>query len=259
VLYWLLEVRVIGFRRPRLMKLVNRLARWHLRRQVPDPQLREKLTPDYIIGCKRILISDNYYPALVKPNVEVITTGVEAMNERSIVTGDGRELEVDTVIFGTGFHVTDPPIAARIHGRDGRSLAETWNSSMQAYLGTAVAGFPNLFFILGPNTGLGHNSMIYMVESQVEYVLDCLRVMKERGTELVEVRKEAQESYNSELQESMQGTVWTAGHCQSWYLDDTGRNTTLWPGWTFDFRRRTRRFDPDEYLLESRNERVAFS
>jgi len=255
VLYWLLEVRVLGFKNPRFMKAADRLARWHLRRQIPDSELRRKLTPDYTIGCKRILVSDNYYPSLREPNVELITAGVKKVRKRSVVTSEGTKLDVDTIIFGTGFHVTDPPIAARIRGRDGRRLDDAWVPGMQAYLGTTVAGFPNLFLLLGPNTGLGHNSMIYMIESQLNYVIDCLRVMRERAADVVEVREEAQSNFNESLQAAMHGTVWTAGHCKSWYLDDSGRNTTLWPGWTFRYRRHTRRFDPDKYVLASRAQR----
>jgi cation diffusion facilitator CzcD-associated flavoprotein CzcO len=249
-LYWLMEMRVVGFRKPALMRGADRIARWHLRRQVADPQLRAKLTPGYVMGCKRILIADDYYPALVKPNVEVVTDGVREVRAHSVVDGDGTERAVDTIIFGTGFHVADPPIAQRIRGRDGRTLAEHWGAGMTAYLGTTVAGFPNLFFMLGPNTGLGHNSMVFMIESQLNYVLDCLRVMGERGAHAVEVRRAVQDAYNDELQAAMRGTVWTAGRCKSWYLDDTGRNTTLWPHASFRFRRRTRRFDPDSYVLE---------
>ena len=252
LLYWSLELRVVGFQRPPLMKLAGRVAHWHLGKQVPDPQLREKLTPDYTMGCKRILISDNYYPSLTQPNVELVTDGVEEVRRGSIVSSDGTEREIDTIIFGTGFHVTDAPIAARIRGRDGRTLAEQWGHSMQAYLGTAVAGFPNLFFMTGPNTGLGHNSMVYMIESQLNYLFDCLRVMGERGAETVEVRQEAQDAYNEELEAAMKGTVWTAGHCRSWYLDDSGRNTTLWPRASYRFRQRTRRFDPENYVLGRR-------
>lgn len=249
LLYWSLEIRVVGFRRPRLMKLAERVARRHMRRQVPDPELRRKLTPDYTIGCKRVLISDNYYPALAQTNVEVVTDGIQEIREGSIVSPDGSEREVDTIILGTGFRVTDPPIAERIRGRDGRTLAEHWGGSIQAYLGTTIAGFPNLFFITGPNTGLGHNSMVFMVESQLNYVVDCLRVMRERGSQTVEVRQAVQDAFNEELQAEMKGTVWTAGHCKSWYLDDTGRNTTLWPSYSWSFRRRTRRFDSESYVL----------
>jgi len=249
LLYWSLETRVIGFKRPRLMKIAERVARRHMRRQVPDPSLRAKLTPDYTIGCKRVLISDNYYPSLAQPNVNVVTDGIEEIRSGSIVSADGIEREVDTIILGTGFRVTDPPIAERIRGRDGRTLAEHWDGSIQAYLGTAIAGYPNLFFITGPNTGLGHNSMVFMVESQLNYVIDCLRTMRERNAETVEVRPEAQDAFNDQLQASMKGTVWTAGHCKSWYLDATGRNTTLWPSYSWSFRRRTRRFDPESYVL----------
>jgi cation diffusion facilitator CzcD-associated flavoprotein CzcO len=251
VLYWLLETRVVGFRRPWVMKLADRAGRWQLKRQVPDPELREKLLPDYTMGCKRILISDNYYPSLTHPNVELVTDGIAEVRERSIVTSDGTEREVDTIIFGTGFSVTKQPIARHIRGRDGRTLAEHWETSMQAYLGTTVAGFPNFLVMTGPNTGLGHNSMVFMIESQLSYVLDCLRVLRECGAETFEVRPDVVERYNAELAKQMEGTVWTAGHCQSWYLDDTGRNTTLWPSFSYSFRRRTRRFDPESYELAS--------
>jgi cation diffusion facilitator CzcD-associated flavoprotein CzcO len=251
VLYWAMELRVIAFRRPRMMKLADRVARRHLQSQVPDRQLREKLSPGYVMGCKRVLISDNYYPSLAQPNVDVRTDGVAEVREHSVLTGSGEELEVDTIIFGTGFHTTDPPSAEHFRGRDGRTLKEVWTPSMQAYVGTTVAGFPNLFLILGPNTGLGHNSQIYMIESQLNYIVDALRVMRSRGADVAEVRPEIQERFNEELHDALDGTVWLAGHCQSWYLDDTGRNTMVWPTWTWRFRQRTRRFDPDSYLLSN--------
>jgi cation diffusion facilitator CzcD-associated flavoprotein CzcO len=252
VLYWLLEWRVVLFRNPNLMQRVDRVARAHLKRQVKDPELREKLTPGYIMGCKRVLIADNYYPALTKPNVDLRTDGVEEIRSNSVVTKGGDEIEVDTIIFGTGFQVTDAPIAHRIKGRDGRSLGQHWDGSMQAYKGISIAGFPNLFFMIGPNTGLGHNSMVFMIESHLNYVIDALRTMEGRCVEVVEVLPEAQRQYNDELQAAMEGTVWTAGHCQSWYLDDTGRNTTLWPGWTFRFRQSTRKFDAGAYAVATR-------
>jgi cation diffusion facilitator CzcD-associated flavoprotein CzcO len=252
VIYWLLETRVFGFRRPRIMHVADRVARWHLKRQVPDPELREKLQPDYTMGCKRILISDDYYPSLTKGNVEVVTDGIEEIREGSIVTKDGTEREVDTIIFGTGFSVTNPPIARKIVGKDGRSLAEHWAGSMQAYRGTTVAGFPNFVQMTGPNTGLGHNSMVFMIESQLNYVLDALRVLEERGAHTFEPHPAAVERYNAHLQAELEGTVWTAGHCQSWYLDDTGRNTTLWPTYSYAYRHRMREFDPDAYVLSPR-------
>ena len=160
----------------------------HLREQIKDPELRRKLTPDYRIGCKRILPTNEWYPALAKPNVEVLTGGVSEVRPHSVVAEDGSEREVDTIIYGTGFHVTDVPIADRVSGRDGRTLAEVWDGSMQAYKGTTVAGYPNLFFLVGPNTGLGHTSIVFMIESQIDYVLDALRALRRRGAATVEVR-----------------------------------------------------------------------
>jgi cation diffusion facilitator CzcD-associated flavoprotein CzcO len=250
-LYWMLESRVWGFRHPWLMKVADRLGRWHLKRQVSDRELRRKLLPDYVMGCKRILISDDYYPSLDKPNVEVVTDGIAEVREHSIVTNDGTEHAVDTIIFGTGFEVTKPPIAKRIRGKDGRTLAEHWSTSMAAYKGTFVAGFPNFVMMTGPNTGLGHNSMVYMIESQLNYVIDALQTMRARGARTLEVRQEAVTEYGERLQQEMDGTVWTAGHCASWYLDDTGRNTTLWPGFSYKFRRQTKAFDEASYEMAS--------
>lgn len=248
-LYWMLESRVWGFRHPRLMKLADRLGRWHLKRQVSDRELRRKLLPDYVMGCKRILISDNYYPALDQPNVQVVIDGIAEVREHSIVTQDGTEHALDTIIFGTGFEVTKPPIAKRIRGKDGRTLAEHWSTSMAAYKGTFVTGFPNFVMMTGPNTGLGHNSMVYMIESQLNYVIGALAAMRAHGARTLEVREDAVTEYGERLEAEMDGTVWTAGHCASWYLDDTGRNTTLWPTFSYKFRRATREFDEAPYEM----------
>jgi cation diffusion facilitator CzcD-associated flavoprotein CzcO len=186
-IYWARELFVLLFRHPPVNRLLEQLPLRHMRSQIKDPELRRKLTPGYRMGCKRILPTDEWYPALAQPNVEVITGGVSEIRPDSVVAGDGTEREVDTIIFGTGFHVTDVPIANRIHGRDGRTLAETWDGSMQAYKGTTVAGYPNLFFLVGPNTGLGHTSIVFIIESQVEYVLDALKTMRVRGAGTLEV------------------------------------------------------------------------
>jgi cation diffusion facilitator CzcD-associated flavoprotein CzcO len=251
-IYWARETFVIPFVKPRFARLPETQARKFIAKQVKDPELRRKLTPDYTIGCKRILISNDFYPAVAQPNVSLETGGIREVRERSIVTGDGREIETDVIVFGTGFHVTDMPAARRVRGRDGRTLSEAWAGSMQAYLGTSIAGFPNLFMLVGPNTGLGHNSIVFMIESQVEYVLGALRTLEAGGLASVDVRKDVQDAYNAELQENLEDTVWSTGGCASWYLDDTGRNTTLWPGSTWPFRRRTRRFDPALYELRTR-------
>jgi cation diffusion facilitator CzcD-associated flavoprotein CzcO len=248
-LYWGRELYAIPFLRVRLAPIVGHVAQRHLRRQVPDPVLRAKLTPTYAPGCKRILVSNDYLPSLGHSNVEVVCDGVEAIGPHAIIAGDGTEREVDTIILGTGFHVTDPPIAERVRGSDGRSLAEHWAGSLHAHRGTTVAGFPNLFLLLGPNTGLGHTSVVVMAEAQVTYIERALDYMEAEGIGAVEPRREAQSAWNASVQHRMRGTVWTAGGCMSWYLDSKGLNTTLWPDFTFRFRRALSRFDPSEYRL----------
>jgi cation diffusion facilitator CzcD-associated flavoprotein CzcO len=251
-IYWARELFVLQFRHRVVGTLLERIPMAHMRKQVKDPALREKLTPDYRIGCKRILPTDEWYPALAQPNVEVVTEGITEIRPHSVVAADGTEREVDTIIFGTGFHVTDVPIADRIEGRDGRTLAETWEGSMRAYKGTTVAGYPNLFFLVGPNTGLGHTSIVFMIESQIAYVLDALRTMRRRGAETLEVREEAQAAYNAELDRMTKGTVWVTGGCTSYYIDRNGHNSALWPTYTWPFRRRLREFDAAAYSLGKR-------
>jgi cation diffusion facilitator CzcD-associated flavoprotein CzcO len=249
------ETAVLGFvKRPRLMRLAEAVARRHMRHQIDDPELLRKVEPDYTIGCKRILPSNRWYRALGKPNVELVTDGISEVREHSIVTADGVEREVDTIIFSTGFHVADMPVGKQVRGRGGRTLDEMWRGSPRAHLGSTVPGFPNLFMLLGPNTGLGHNSMVYMIESQIAYVLDALRTMERSGAATAEVRREAVDSYNGAIDEQLDGTVWNTG-CASWYLDDTGRNATLWPDWTWRFRQRTSRFDADNYELTTAPDR----
>ncbi len=248
-IYWARETFVVGFRNRRMRKLVTRMALRQLEQQVPDAELRAKLTPRYELGCKRILPTDEWYPALMQPNVELVTDGIREVRPRSIVTADGEEREVDTIIFGTGFHVTDMPIGNHLYGRDGRSLAETWDGSPSAYKGATVAGYPNLFFLVGPNTALGHNSIVFMIESQINYVAGALRALRRPGAGILDVRPEAQSAYNSALDERMRGTVWVSGGCSSYYIDRNGRNSTIWPDFTWPFRQRTREFDEAAYAV----------
>jgi cation diffusion facilitator CzcD-associated flavoprotein CzcO len=239
---------VLGFvKRPRAMKLLERVSRRHMARSLP-PELKEKAKPDYRLGCKRILPSNDWYPALARDNVELVTDAVTEVRERSIVTADGSEREVDAIVFGTGFHVVDMPVGQMVAGRDGKTLADVWNGSPRAHLGCTVPGFPNFFIMLGPNTGLGHSSMVYMLESQLAFVIGALREMRARDAATVEVRDEVVEKYNAEIQARLKNTVWSTG-CQSWYLDAQGRNPTLWPDWTWRFRHVTAHFDPSEYLV----------
>ena len=249
--YWTRELAAYGMtKNPKFMRPIERMARRHLDKKVPDPELRAKLTPDFSPGCKRLLVSNDYYPALSADNVEVVTDGIDEITPTGIRTIDGAEHEVDTIIFGTGFHVTDNPIAQKVQGRDGRTLAEAWGEKgMRAYNGTTVAGFPNMFMLAGPNTGIGHTSLVVMIEAQVRYVLDCMRTMRQRRLASVDVREDALESFNEDVHRRMGKTVWSTGGCASWYLDDHGRNTTLWPDFTWRFVQRVRRFDPESYEL----------
>jgi cation diffusion facilitator CzcD-associated flavoprotein CzcO len=248
-IYTARELLVLGFvKQPKIMGGIEKIAQRHMRRAIADPDLLAKVTPDYTIGCKRILPSNEWYPALARDNVELVTGGIAEVRPHSVVGADGSEREADVLIFGTGFHVVDMPVAKMVRGRDGRALEDVWDGSPHAHLGCTVAGFPNLFILLGPNTGLGHSSMIYMIESQVAYVMDALREARRRNADTVEVREDVQARSNRELQQRMRGTVWSTG-CKSWYLDAKGNNPTLWPDWTWRFRQRTSRFDPAEYVL----------
>jgi cation diffusion facilitator CzcD-associated flavoprotein CzcO len=232
----------------RFLKPAEQIVRLKLRREVPDPELRRRLTPGYQFGCKRLVFSNAWYPALQAPNVDVVTSGLRELREHSIIDGEGVEREIDTLILATGFKPAELPIAERIRGSEGRSLAEVWDGSPQAYLGTTVTGFPNLLFLYGPNLNLGHTSIIYMLESQLAYAIDALRTMRLRGAAEFEVRPEVQAAYNEEVQQRLAGTVWNSG-CSSWYIDRNGRNSIMWPGFTFEYRRRTRRFDAEAYRL----------
>jgi cation diffusion facilitator CzcD-associated flavoprotein CzcO len=235
--------------RPKLMNVLQKVAKKHLARDVKDPHLRARLTPDYALGCKRILPSNRWYPAITKPNVEVVTAGIDHVRADGIVDRDGELHQVDTIVFATGFHVTDIRIAHRITGAAGTTLADEWDGSPEAYRGTAVAGFPNLFFLVGPNTGLGHNSIVFMIEAQVQYVMDALAHMDTTRATRVEVKPDAQRAYNEHIQAKLADTVWNTGGCSSWYIDRNGRNATIWPDFTFRFWGQMRRFDPQAYEL----------
>ncbi|GLW05258.1 4-hydroxyacetophenone monooxygenase [Microtetraspora sp. NBRC 13810] len=249
-IYWALEARALGFTvHPRLMRRQEELARRHLARQVPDPELRARLTPEYTIGCKRILLADDYYPALTRGNVELVTDRITEITGHAVVDATGRRHEVDAIVYGTGFRVVDAFRNQHVVGRAGRDLRDAWRGGAEAYLGVTTAGFPNLFFLLGPNTGLGHTSVLLMIEAQAHYVLGCLRLLARTGARALDVRPGVQRAYNRRLQTRLTRRVWSAGGCDSWYLDEHGRNRSLWPGFTFEYRTRTRRARPADYEL----------
>ena len=249
VVYLSRELFVTGLlRNAKSLEKMEGLARRQLAKQVADPELRALLTPDYRPGCKRLLLSDDWYPTLQRPNVEVVTEKIVQVTPTSVVTADGTEHEVDTIIFGTGFHVTDNPVADRVRGADGGTLAEHWlETGAQAYLGSTVPAFPNLFLLAGPNTGIGHTSLVVMIEAQLRYILGALRHLERSPARSLDLRRGVFRAWSTEIQAKAARTVWNSGGCSSWYLDREGRNTALWPDHTFVFLRRTRRFDPASY------------
>ena len=253
-IYWWMESRVLGLAvDPRAMKLAEAWAKLYIKRSIKDPKLRKKVTPDYTLGCKRILMSDEYYPALTRDNVDVVTTGIREVKAHSVVTEDGVERPADAIIYGTGFQVSDPIGPMKIFGAEGKEVRESWSESgMEAYLGVSVSGFPNFFLLLGPNTGLGHTSIVFMIESQVNYVMQAVKTIVKHRLRSLDVKAEVQERFNKKLQKRLDEAVWSAGGCKSWYLDEFGKNRTLWPSFTFEYWMRTRKFEPRKYELDYR-------
>ncbi len=239
----------------RLSGLFRTWWKHHLKRQVKDPTLREKLTPDYPIGCKRILFSSDYYPALTRDNVILETGGIERITPDGIRTADGRDYAVDAIIYGTGFRATEFLAPMTIEGSRGRSLADRWADGAEAYLGITVDGFPNLFICYGPNTNLGGNSIIYMIECQVEYIRQCLGELRAGQARTLEVRPDTVRRYNEQIQSELSDTVWNWG-CNSWYHTADGRITNNWPGTNRRYRNLTARLDRRDYRIDGEAPKV---
>lgn len=253
---WYLGIESLGlslFVNRRLVWPFEALGRWQLRRQVHDPELRKKLWPKFTLGCKRAVFSDAYYPALQKPNVELVTEGIREIREHGIVTQDGVEHAADVIILGTGYHIPGK-IYQRIFGRTGRSLAETGGSELNAYLGTTFNGYPNLFALLAPFSVGGNQSAVFMIENQVRYLVDAIKTMRARQLASVEPKAAAQAAFHAEMKERSRNTTWVSGGCTSYYQNAAGGNAGLWPNWSWIFKRRTRRFDIENYAALSRAE-----
>jgi cation diffusion facilitator CzcD-associated flavoprotein CzcO len=252
-LYWALEARALGFVvDPRLLKLLERLLRRYLVAEVRDRELRRKLTPSYTLGCKRVLLSNDYYAALQRPNVELVTAPIERITPKGIQTRDGVEHPADAIICGTGFMVADYLFHLPIVGRGGRRLEEAMRERAGHYLGVTVHGFPNLFLMMGPNTGLGHNSMIFMIEAQARLAQKTIQALLARDLAFLDVREPVQREFTARVQERMQRAVWSSG-CHSWYMDADGYNGTLWPFFTFQYWWRTRRLALRDFEAAARN------
>ena len=250
-LFWNLEMRVGGFLKSGwLRRFAAKMSRQHLEAQVPDASLRAALTPQYEFGCKRVLISSDFYPSLARPNVELVTDAIAEIREHSIVTVDGAERPVDAIVYGTGFRVTEMLGGVPIYGRNGVELREFWRDRIAAYLGITVSGFPNFFMLLGPNTGLGHNSVVLMIEAQVRYVMSCLKIMQRKRAGAIELKPERFQSFLDEMRSRLPHTVWESGGCKSWYQDSrTGESPAVWPGSVTEYQRRTRAASAKDYEL----------
>ena len=248
-IYLLQEMRAPAFLgNQSLAKAGQKMAMQHIASQIKNPALRQKVMPDYVMGCKRVLLSNDYYPALAQPNVDVVTHPIAEILPDAVITEDGKTREIDVIIYGTGFHTTDALSNLDITGCHGLTLAEAFADGMHAYNGVTVPGFPNLFLMMGPNTGLGHNSMVVMIESQVRYIVSVIRLMRRRGWRAAMVQPAVEEAYNTWLQRRLSHTVWQTGGCKSWYQDRNGKNTTLWPGLTLEYVWRTRRARGRDYV-----------
>ncbi len=223
------------------------LAELRLRQRVTDPDLRDRVRPDFTPGCKRVLVSNEWYDALQRDDVDVVDAGVQAVEGSTVVGQDGARADVDVILLGTGFSASDLLTPMAVTGRDGRDLHEVWADGAEAYLGMSVHGFPNLFVLYGPNTNLAHNSIIFMLESQFAYVRDAVRRLARGEADALDVREDVQERFNATLERRLEDLVWDAG-CSSWYLSGTGRNTLNWPGLTIEYRYRTRRLDPADFV-----------
>jgi cation diffusion facilitator CzcD-associated flavoprotein CzcO len=252
-IYWSLETRVIGFKYSKLMLdlVAGRVALKTLEKQVPDPVLRKKLTPDFTIGCKRVILSSTLYPALSRQNVSLHDKqdGIAEINESGILTTTGKQLDVDLIVWSTGYDATDGMISYPVIGRDNKSLADVWSEYPRAYLGTTIPGFPNLFVVTGPNTGIGHTSAIFIIESQMKYITNSVQQLDKLGKQAVEVSAEAEDEYTQMVHSEMEKTVWKSGGCTSWYKSKSGHVVAMFPGFSFTFRRLANRFKAKHHLF----------
>lgn len=250
-LRWVNDIRSVAFLHwTGFMRFARLQAQAHIRSQIQDPVLRRKVTPDYDVGCKRVLVADDYYPALCRDNVHLHTGGATAIEADGVLGADGERRPADVIVYATGFQATRPLPVGVVFGKGGTDLAAYWGDCPFAYRGTTVAGFPNLFFLVGPNTGLGHSSMLIIIEAQARYVRELLRRSRAEGVREIEVKQQAEARYNEEIQAKLGKAIWASG-CKSWYITEDGRNPTLWPGSTFAFEQMLAEVQWDDYELRS--------
>ena len=247
LIYWKNESRALAFTRfYALLEAFALETKWMARKHIKDPLKRAKSIPDYQIGCKRLLISNDWFPALNRDNLQIETNGIKQVTETSIVTTEGAEYEVDAIIYGTGFAATQFLAPMHITGLNGIDLNTAWNDGAEAFKGICVSGFPNLFMLYGPNTNLAHSSIVFMLEAQVNYVMKCLHALENSTAQAMDVKPKRQAEYSQNMQARLKGSVWDSG-CTSWYITDSGKNTNNWPGFTFSFRLMTNTLSLDDY------------
>lgn len=250
-IYWGLESRVIGFKYSKTMlKLVaQREAVHHINKQITDPKLRAAVTPDYTIGCKRIILSSTLYPALSRSNVQLHPKddGIAEINAKGILTTQGQQIDLDLIVYSTGYDATDGVISYPVIGKGGKSVQESWAEYPRAYLGTTLPGFPNLFVVTGPNTGIGHTSAIFVIEAQMEYIRRAIATTQQQGAKSIEVTAEAEADYTGMIHREMKQTVWQSGGCNSWYKSKSGHVIAMFPGFSFTFRQMAKAFKPKHH------------
>jgi cation diffusion facilitator CzcD-associated flavoprotein CzcO len=252
-IYWGLESRVIGFKYSKTMLNVvaQRSALKHIRTQLHDPKLQAAVTPDYTIGCKRIILSSTLYPALARPNVSLHTKddGIAEINERGILTTKGQQIDLDLIVYSTGYDATDGVISYPVIGKGGVSVQDKWREFPRAYLGTTLPGFPNFFVVTGPNTGIGHTSAIFVIEAQMEYIRRAIAAVQARQGRSIEVKADAENDYTTMIHREMKQTVWQSGGCHSWYQSKSGHVIAMFPGFSFTFRQMAKAFKPQHHLF----------
>lgn len=252
-IYWTLETRIIGFKYSNFMRdlMATRVAEKHIREQIEDPELRKKVTPDWSIGCKRIILSNTLYPAYCRDNVTLHSQddGIDTITESGINTTQGEQLDLDLIIYSTGYDATDGVISYPVVGKNGQTLASAWEDFPRAYLGTTAPGFPNLFIVTGPNTGIGHTSAIFVIETQMNYIMSAIQAVTKQAKQSIEVRVEAEDRYTRHIHEEMDKTVWQQGGCNSWYKSKSGKVIAMFPGFSFTYRRWAKNFCADDHLF----------
>ena len=252
-IYWGLESRVIGFKYSQKMLNVvaQQAALKHIAKQISDPVIRKAVTPDYTIGCKRIILSSTLYPALCRPNVQLHPKddGIAEINERGILTAKGQQIDLDLIVYSTGYDATDGVISYPVLGKGGRSVQDVWAEFPRAYLGTSLPGFPNFFIVTGPNTGIGHTSAIFVIEAQMEYIRRAIAAVQAKRGRTIEVKPQAEDAYTTMIHKEMKQTVWQSGGCTSWYKSKSGHVIAMFPGFSFTFRQMAKAFKPGDHTF----------